>query len=99
MALPCSKNIICLLEGIALTHDSDVYCFNCPHLFITKTRLEFHETLCENKDFCDVLMHFENPEIIEFNQCRKFDKTLSIISESLIKRISKCKNVIHNKRR
>ena len=83
-------------------HDGDFYCFNCPHLFITKTRLEFHETLCENKDFCGALMHFKDPEIIEFSQFRKIDQTLSIISgdpESLIKRISKYKNVIHNKRR
>ena len=47
------------------------------------------------KDFCGVVMPSEDTKIFEFNQCRKSDKTPSIIYadlESLIKKAEGCKN-------
>ena len=48
-----------------------------------------------NNDFCVVIMHFKGTKILAFNQCRKSDKTLSIIYsylEPFIKRKDGCKN-------
>ena len=39
--------------------------------------------VCENKDFCGVVMPSENTKIIEFNQYQKSDKTPSIMYADL----------------
>ena len=68
---------------------------NYLHLFRTKNKLEFHKKVCENKDFCGVIMPSEDTRILEFNQYLKSDKTLCIIYadlESLIKRIDRCED-------
>ena len=36
-----------------------------------KNKLESHKTVCKNQDFCDVVMPFEDPMILEFNQYQK----------------------------
>ena len=68
---------------------------NCLNSFSTKNKLESHETLCENKDFCSVVVPSEDTEILEFNQYQKFDKAPFIIYadlECLIEMIDRCKN-------
>ena len=39
--------------------------------------------VCENKDYCDVVIPFEGTKILEFNQYRKSDTTLFIIYADL----------------
>ena len=41
---------------------------NCLHSFKTKNKLESHRGVCENKDFCSVIMPSEGTKVLEFNQ-------------------------------
>ena len=68
---------------------------NCLHSFRTKTKLESQKKVCENKDFCNVIMPYEDIKILEFNQDQKCDKTPLIIYtdlECMIEKIYGCKN-------
>ena len=52
--------------------------------------LESHEKVCENQDFCDVVISFEDIKILKPNQYLKSDKMPYIIYadlESLVKNI------------
>ena len=89
------KKLSALLKGITSKHKRDFYCLNCLHSFRTKKKLESHKRVCENKDFCNIIMLSEDTKILEFNQYRKSDKALFIIStdlECLIEKIGGCKN-------
>ena len=73
----------------------DFYCLNCLHSFKTKNKLELHKKVCENKDFCYVIMLSEDTTILEFNQYWKYDKAPFIIYtdlECMIEKIEICKN-------
>ena len=51
--------------------------------------------ICENKDFCNVIMPSEDIKILEFNQNQKSDKAPFVIYaylECLIETIDGCKN-------
>ena len=51
--------------------------------------------MCKNKDFCNVVMPFEDTKVLEFNQHQKFDKALFIIYtdlECIIEKIHGCKS-------
>ena len=64
-------------------------------LFQNKKKLESHKTVRENKDFCNVIMSFENTKILESNQYQKFDKAPFIIYadlEFIIEKIDGCKH-------
>ena len=39
------------------------YCFNCLPSFRKKNKLESHKNVCENKDFCGVVMSFEDTKM------------------------------------
>ena len=36
--------------------NSHSYCLNCVHSFRTNSKLESHKKVCENKDFCNIMM-------------------------------------------
>ena len=36
--------------------NSHFYCSNCVHSFRTNSKLESHKKVCENKDFCNIMM-------------------------------------------
>ena len=83
MALSCSKKTV----------------LNCLHFFRTENKLEPHENVCKNKDFCGIVMPLEKDKIIEFNQYMKSDKTPYTIYagiESLIRKIDGCANHLEN---
>ena len=65
------KEFSALLRGITSKHQGDFYCLNCLHFFATENKCESHKNICENKDFCTVLMHSEDPKILEFGQYQK----------------------------
>ena len=50
------KSLSRLLRGITSNHDGDSYCLNCFHSYRTKNKLEVHEKICENRDYCHVEM-------------------------------------------
>ena len=41
--------------------------------------LQSHQRVCENKDFCNIIMPPEDTKILEFNQNQKSDKPPFII--------------------
>ena len=55
--------------GIMPKHRGDFYCLNCLHSFATENKHKSHKIVCENKDFCNVVMPSEDTKILEFNQC------------------------------
>ena len=68
------KNKLIFSKEITSKHNGD-YCFlNCLHLFRTKSKLESHMKVCENKYFCNVSMLSEDTEILEINQYCKLIK-------------------------
>ena len=48
-----------------------------------KNKLESYKKVSENKDFCNVVMPFEDTKILEFNQYHKSDKARFIIYADL----------------
>ena len=71
------------------------YRLNCLHSFATENKRESHKKVCENKDFCNVLMLSENTKILKFDQYQKSEKASFIIYvdlECLIEKIDECKN-------
>ena len=45
------KELSALLRRITSKHHGDFYCLNCLYSFSTKTKLEWHKKVCENKKF------------------------------------------------
>ena len=95
MALSCSKKLSAFWREIMSKHYSDFYCVNCLHSFRTKNKLESFKRVCENKDFCNVIMPSDETETWEFNKYQKSDKAPFIIYadlEFIIEKIDECKN-------
>ena len=89
------KKLSALLRGITSKNNSDFYCLNCLHSFRTKDKLQSHKKVCENKDFCNIIMSSDDTKILEFNQCQKSDKAPFIIYadlECIIEKIDGFKN-------
>ena len=69
MTLSCSKKLSVSLRGITSQHHKYFYCLNCLHSFAaTENKCEFHKKVCENKDFCNIIMPSKNTGILELNQ-------------------------------
>ena len=84
------KKLSALLRGILSKHDGDFYCLNCLLSFTTKSKLDSRKKVCENKDFCVVVVPSEDNKILEVNQHQKSDKLSSIIDadfEILIEKV------------
>ena len=54
------------LRGITTKNHDDFYCRNCFYSFTTKNKLQLHKRVCENRDFCNVIMSSEDAKILEF---------------------------------
>ena len=68
------KKLSPLLGVITSKNNGDFYCLNCLHSFRMKNKVESHKKVCENKDFCNIIMPSEETKILEFNQYQKSDK-------------------------
>ena len=77
------KRLSALLRGIMSKHHSDFCCLNCLYSFRTKNKRELHKKVCENKDFCNVVMPSEDTKILGFSQYQKSDKVPFIIFADL----------------
>ena len=62
------KKIKAILGGITSKNHGDFHCLNCLHYFATENKREPYKKVCENKDFCNVMMPSEDTKILEFNQ-------------------------------
>ena len=95
MVLSCTHKIISIIKRITSKNNGDFYCLDCLHSFRTKNKCESHKKVCENKDFCNVIMPSENTKILELNKYQKSDKAPFVIYsdlESFIERIDGCKS-------
>ena len=77
------KKLSALLRGITSKHHGDFYCLNCFHFFATENKLQSHKRVCENKDFCNIIMPSDDTKILELNQYQKSDKAPFIIYADL----------------
>ena len=54
------KSLSALLRGVTSNHNGDFYCLNFFHSQITKNKLEKHERVCSDHDYCYVEMPHED---------------------------------------
>ena len=93
------KKLSALLRGVTSKHYGDFYCLNFLHSFRTKNKFELHKKVCENENFCNVIMPSEDTKILEYNQYQKSDKASFIVCadlECIIEKIDGCKNNLKN---
>ena len=84
-----------LLRGITSTNNGDFYCLNCFHAFTTKNKLEVHQNICENHDYCHAEMPTKDNNIIKYNQGEKSIKLPFVVYadvECLLEKMSTCQN-------
>ena len=89
------KNLSRLLRGITSNHDGDFYCLNFFHSYRTKNKLEAHEKICENRDYCHVEMPTKDNNTIKYNQGEKSRKLPFVVYadlECLLEKMSTCYN-------
>ena len=77
------KKLSILLRGITSKHHGHFYCLICLHSFAAEKKCESYKKVCENKDFCNVVMPSEDTKILEFNKYQKSDKAPFIIYADL----------------
>ena len=77
------KSISGLFRGITSNHDGDFYCLGCLHSFRTNNALRKHERLCDNHDYCNIVMPDEDKNILKYNHGEKSLKVASIIYADL----------------
>ena len=77
------KRLSALLRGIKSKCYGEFFCLNCLHSFRTKIKLESHKRVCENKDFCNIVMPSAGTKISEFNQYHISDTVTFIIYKDL----------------
>ena len=88
------KKKLALLRGLTSKNTGDFYCLDFLHSFGTKSKFYSHKRVCENKDFCNVIMLSKDTEILAFNQNKNSDKVLFIIYadlECITDKIDGCK--------
>ena len=87
------KRLSALLREVTSKHHHLNY-LNCLHSFATENKRESHKKLCEDKDFCYVIIPSEDTKILKFNQYQKSDKAPFVIYadiECLIEKFDGCK--------
>ena len=52
------KKLLGLLRGRTSEHVGNFYSLNCLYSFRAKNKIESNKKVCENKDFCCVVMPF-----------------------------------------
>ena len=82
MVLFYSKKAIRIVKEYNIKSNGDFYCLNCLHLFKPKYKLLIKK-VCENKDFFDVVMPFEDTKILEFNKYQKSANIAFVIHADL----------------
>ena len=89
------KNLSGLLRGITSTHYGDFHCLNCFRSYRTKSKLELHKKIFEDRDYCHVEMPTKGNSIIKYNHGEKSMKVPFVIYadlECLLKKMSTCIN-------
>ena len=88
------KKLSALLRGITSNHKEDFYCLNCFHSYNTENKLNKHNKICGNYDYCYVEMPKED-KISKYNQREKSMNVPFVIyaeSASLLEKMNTCHN-------
>ena len=89
------KTLSALLREITSSHNGDFYCLNCFHSYSTKEKLEKHEKVCNDHDYCYVETPSDNNKILKYNHGEKLLKALFMIYadlECLLEKMHSCQN-------
>ena len=92
------KTLSALLRGITCKHCGN-FCANCFHSFRTKSKIELHKRVCENKHLYDIIMPPDDTKILQINQYQISDNAQFFIYldlECLIEIIEKIDRRKHN---
>ena len=84
-----------LLRGITSNHNDDYYCLNCFHSYRTENKLNAHKKVCENHDYCNIEMPFNDNNLIKYNDGEKSLKLPFVIYadlECILIKIDTCQN-------
>ena len=65
------KSLSSLIRGVASNHNGDFYCLNCFHSYRKKNKLEKHEKVCSDYDYCYTEMSNEFNKILKYNHEEK----------------------------
>ena len=60
-------------------HNGDFYCLGYLHSFRTDNALRKHERLCDNHDYCNIVMPTEDKNILKYNHGEKSLKVANVI--------------------
>ena len=89
------KNLPGLLRGITSSRKEDFYCLNCFRSYRTRNKLEVDKKICENHDYCNVVMPTKDNNIMTYNQGEKSIKLPFVVYadlECLLEKMSSCQN-------
>ena len=65
------KSLSGIFKGITSNHNGYFYCLNCFHLYNTENKLERHERLCNDHDYCQIEIPNEDSKILEYKHGEK----------------------------
>ena len=88
------KSLNALFRGITSNHYGDFYCLNCFHSYRTLNKLNRHERICKNHDYCRIDMPKENKKI-NYLPGEKSLKAQFIVYadlECLLEKVQSCQN-------
>ena len=60
------KKLSALLRRITSKHYNGFCCLNCLHSFAAEQKIDLDEKLWKNRDFCNIVMPFEDIKILKF---------------------------------
>ena len=89
------KNLPGLLRGITSNYHGDFHCLYCFRSYRTKSKLELHKKICENRDYCHVEMPTKGNNIIKYNHGEKSMQVPFVIYadlECFLEKMSTCMN-------
>ena len=89
------KTLSALLREITSSQNGDFYCLNCFHSYSTKEKLEKHEKVCNDHDYCYVETPSNSNKILKYNHGEKSLKALFMIYadvECLLEKMHSCQN-------
>ena len=85
------KCLSSLLTGITSNHKKGFYCLNSFHSYRTKSKLEAHKKICENRDYCRAEIPTKDNNTIKYNHGEKSIKLPFVVYadlESLLEKMS-----------
>ena len=89
------KSISGLFRGITSNNNGDFYCLNCFHSYRTKKVLTKHSLICNNHDYCEIVLPEEKKKILKYSQgsySLKMAHTFYLDIECLLVKYKTCSN-------